>query len=385
MESHPSELRTYAMLAKPVSSSCNLRCEYCYYRDKNLSLHVDCGRMNHEILEAFIKQNLAMHGAEAVVEFAWHGGEPTLAGLDFFKEAVGLQEKYGKGRKIRNTLQTNGTLLTDEFCRFFKEKGFLIGISIDGPAEIHDRYRKNADGEGSFEKTMAGAALLQKHGVSFNTLTALNHFNAEYPLEVYRFLRSITDYMQFLPVVECYPTKYEENESQAFAAPPGIHSFRIKHPATPFSISGEQYGRFLLSVLKEWRDFDRGKKHIQIIDSTLSVLSGANASLCTHDALCGHSGSVEANGDVYSCDRYAFTDYAIGNIMEEELSSIMEKNRRFGMHKTYGLSDDCFQCPYVKLRFGGCPKDRLSGGKNYLCEGYKMFFREILRRQRGHN
>ena len=370
--------RSYAMLAKPVSSACNLRCEYCYYLEKNSFLNVSCGKMPREILEAFIIQNLEMHGADAVVEFAWHGGEPLLAGIDFFREATELQKKYGNGRKIRNTLQTNATLITDEICDFFKENDFLIGVSIDGPEHLHNKFLKTSDGKGSFEKTMEGIRLLKKHDVPFNTLTALNRENADHPVEVYSFLRELTDYMQFLPVVESEATEYELSEGQHFAAPPGIHSMKIRHPVRSFSILPEQYGYFLVAVLKEWIRLDRGTKHVQIIDAAMSLMETGHSPLCVHDPLCGHSGSVEANGDVYSCDRYAFPEYRLGNILEQPLADLMEKNRKFGMHKTYGLDEDCFECPYLKLCFGGCPKDRLFG-KNYLCEGYKIFFEHLNR------
>ncbi|MBE7009067.1 MAG: anaerobic sulfatase maturase [Ruminococcaceae bacterium] len=369
--------RTYAMLAKPVSGACNLRCEYCYYAGKESALGVGTSRMSDTVLEAYIRQSLAMHGKDARVEFAWHGGEPTLAGLTFYETVVRLQDRYGQGRHIVNTLQTNATLLTDELCRFFKAHGFLIGVSIDGPEELHNVYRKTAGGEGSFDKTMRGVELLQKHGVAFNTLTTVNRANQESPREVYAFLRSWTDWMQFLPVVECAPAVYETEEGQMFAAPPGIHGEKIKHPLMPFSVTPEGCGAFLCAVFDEWKRRDAGKKHVQIIDVTLGNLHGVPSSLCVHNPLCGHSGSVEANGDVYACDRYAFPAYRLGNLTETELGALMEANRAFGMHKTYGLPEDCLDCPYIRLCFGGCPKDRLWGNKNYLCDGYRTFFEHI--------
>ena len=365
------------MLAKPVSSACNLRCGYCYYLGKKSLLDVSCGIMPQEILEAFVCQNLEMHGRDAVVEFAWHGGEPTLAGTDFFREAVKLQKKYGKGRKILNTLQTNATLLTDEICDFFSENGFLIGVSIDGPEHLHNFYRKTESGEGAFQKTMEGIGLLKKHGVPFNTLTALNRENAAHPVEVYSFLRELTDHMQFLPVVESEASEYEISTGQHFAVPQGIHSSKVRHVIAPFSVLPEQYGSFLAAVLKEWSRTDRGTKHVQIIDAALSLMKTGHSPLCVHDALCGHSGCVEANGDVYSCDRYAFPEYLLGNITQQPLGELMEKNRQFGMHKTYGLAKECYECPYLKLCFGGCPKDRTADGKNILCEGYRAFFAEL--------
>ena len=375
--SQSNDTRTYAMLAKPVSSACNLRCEYCYYTGKESVLRVGTARMSDNVLEAYIRQSLAMHGQAARVEFAWHGGEPTLAGLPFYQKAVQWQRRYGQGRKIVNTMQTNATLLTDDFCRFFREQRFLIGVSIDGPEALHNAYRKTAGGQGSFAQTMAGIELLQKHGVPFNTLTTVNRKNQDHPKEVYAFLRGLTDWMQFLPVVESAPTEFEAEDGQLFAAPPGIHGVQMKHPVTDFSVTPKGYGTFLCAVFDAWKEKDAGRKHVQLIDVTLGNMNGIPSSLCVHNPLCGHSGSVEANGDVYACDRYAFPAYRLGNLMETELGELMEKNRAFGMHKMYGLPESCLDCPYIRLCFGGCPKDRLWGNKNYLCEGYQLFFRHM--------
>ena len=372
-----SDTRTYAMLAKPVSSACNLRCKYCSYMGKDHMLNIGAARMSDAVLEAFIRQSLSMHGQAARVEFAWHGGEPTLAGLAFYQRAVSLQRRYGRGRNIANTMQTNATLLTDDFCRFFKKEGFLIGVSVDGPEELHNTYRRTADGRGSFARTLRGMELLKKHGVSFNTLTTVNRVNQDHPGEVYAFLREWTDWMQFLPVVERVAAEYETAEGQLFAAPPGIHGVRIKHAVTPFSVTPEGYGAFLCAVADAWKARDAGNKHVQLIDVTLGNLRGVPSDMCVHNPLCGHSGSVEANGDVYACDRYAFPAYRLGNILETDLGALMESNRRFDMHKTYGLPDACLDCPDIRLCFGGCPKDRLWANRNYLCEGYRQFFRHI--------
>ena len=373
------DFRTYAMLIKPVSGACNLRCEYCYYAGKEKVLHAGTGRMSDRVLEACIRQCIAMHGRRAEIEFAWHGGEPTLAGPDFYERAVRLQKRYAQGRKIINTLQTNATLLTDEFCRFFKEYRFRIGVSIDGPEELHNTWRRTAAGAGSFADTLRGMELLKKHGVSFNTLTTVNRANQDKAKEVYTFLRKWTDWMQFLPVVESLPAEYEKEGGQLFAEPPGIHGIRIKHPLMPFSVTPEGYGAFLCTVFDEWKRQDENRKHVQIIDVTAGNLRGIPSGLCVHHPLCGHSGCVEVNGDVYACDRYAFPRYRLGNIMETDLGVLMERNRDFGMHKTYGLPEECLDCPYIRLCFGGCPKDRLWGNRNYLCEGYRAFFGHVLR------
>lgn len=370
--------RTYAMLAKPVSGACNLRCAYCYYAGKETLLGQGAGRMSHEALEAYIERSLAMHGRDAVVGFAWHGGEPTLAGLSFYEEAVRLERKHGRGRLVRNSMQTNATLLTDAWCRFFRDNDFAIGVSIDGPEALHNACRKGADGSGSFEAVMAGVRLLERHRVPFAALTTVNRFNMEHPLEVYRFLRELTDYIQFLPVVEALPTAFEAEAGQRLATPPGIHALGLTHPTASFSVTPEGYGGFLCAVWDEWLGRDAGRVHVQLFDVALGHLQGLPSALCVHDPLCGHSGCVEANGDVYACDRYAFPAYRLGNLTRRPLGELMEENRAFGMHKTCGLPQECLDCPYVRLCFGGCPKDRLSGGRNYLCDGYRRFFARVV-------
>lgn len=367
--------RTYAMMIKPVSGTCNLHCTYCYYAGKKELLNIQASVMPHEVLESFTCQNIAMHGKNAVIEFAWHGGEPLLAGINFFRDAVELQKKYGNERKILNTLQTNGTLLNDEFCEFFKENNFLLGVSIDGSKKFHDVYREN-----SFDEAARGIELLKKYKIPFNTLTAVNNINSQYPKEIYFFLREFTDYIQFLPVVEFLPSEYEFSDDLNFAMPSGIYSSKRREDKkiTFFSVKPKQWGIFLLKIFELWLEYDINKKHVQIIDAALENLKGVPCSLCVHNPLCGHSGCVEANGDLYSCDRYAFPSYYLGNILDTELKKLMALNKEFGFHKTYGLSEECFYCPYIKLCFGGCPKDRIYG-KNYLCEGYKLFFDGIKR------
>lgn len=353
------------MMIKPVSSRCNLHCDYCYYSGKLESLSAE-HVMSHEVLEEFTKDNIVMHGRNAVIEFAWHGGEPLLAGLDFFRDALNLQKRYGEGRKILNTLQTNATLLDDSFCEFFRENNFLLGVSIDGPEEIHNIYRND-----SFSRVMKGIELLRKHNVTFNTLTAVNNINSKYPRELYFFLRELTGCMQFLPVVESL------NTNGRLSQPSGLYASLGEKNIASFSVEANQWGKFLCEILELWIKYDSGRKHVQLIDSCIENMKGIPCSLCVHNPLCGHSGCVESNGDVYSCDRYAFHSYYLGNIMNTNLKILMDMNKEFGMHKTYGLNESCFECPYIKLCFGGCPKDRMTDGKNYLCEGYMMFFSAI--------
>jgi uncharacterized protein len=375
--------RTYAIIAKPIGAACNLRCRYCYYLEKKDLMAQKDKLMSELVLEAYIRQNLAIHGQNADVEFAWHGGEPTLAPLDFYKKALAFQDQYGSGRSIRNTLQTNATLLTDSWCEFFAAHNFLIGVSIDGNTVLHDAYRLDLRG-GTFDQTMNGLKLLQKHGVSYNTLTTVNAINSKHPRDVYLFLREISDFMQFLPVVECLPASYEAATGQHFAMPAGIHSPAMKHPLTNFSVTADDYGSFLCTVFDLWKQHDIGKKHVQVIESTLANLNHQPAGVCVHEAICGHAGVIEKNGDLFCCDRYAFEAYKLGNILDTPLGELMEKNRQFGMNKTMGLPDECLDCEHIRLCFGGCPKDRFllskdgQNGKNYLCEGYRHFFEHIL-------
>lgn len=374
--------RTYAIIAKPIGAACNLRCHYCYYLEKQDMMVQKPHLMSDLVLKTYIQQNLAMHGQNAIVEFAWHGGEPTMVPRDFYKRALAYQRQYGVGRKIRNTLQTNATLLTDSWCEFFATHNFLLGVSIDGNADLHDRYRQDHHG-GTFSQTINGIKLLQKHGVPYNTLTTVNAVNSKFPQDVYLFLRELTDYMQFLPVVECLPAPYEAASGQRFAMPAGIHSATLKHPLTDFSVTANDYGSFLCTVFDLWKQHDMGKKYVQIFESTLANLNNQPAGVCVHEALCGHAGVLEVNGDLYSCDRYAFEAYRLGNILHTPLAELMESNRQFGMHKIMGLPDECLTCDHIRLCFGGCPKDRFllskdgQNGKNYLCAGYYKFFEYV--------
>ena len=365
-----ADTRTYAIMAKPVGARCNQRCDYCYYLDKPAGAVMD-----DSLLEEYTRQVIAVHGQDAEIEFAWHGGEPTLAGKNFFEKALALQEKYGKGRHIRNSLQTNATLLDDGLCRLFANHGFLLGVSVDGPDELHDRYRGS-----SFKRVMEGIELLHRHRIPFNTLTAVHAANWNHPERVYAFLRGVTDHMQFLPV-------YEQEEGLRFAQPPGVysHSPRIGRPAAAFSLKPDGFGRFMCGILDAWKRQDIGKKFVQLFETTIGLALGRKGGFCTHDAICGHCACVLENGDVYCCDRYCYENYRLGNIRTEPLAVLLEKNREFGLYKTYGLTDKCYNCKYVKLCFGGCPKDRVraadvgEGNQNYLCESYRRFFATFMK------
>ena len=381
---HNDDFRHYAIEVKPIGAACNLRCEYCYYLGKGSGHAATPALMSDDVLESYVRQVIEIHGRYAEIEFAWHGGEPTLCGVPFFERAMALQRKYGEGRKILNTLQTNGTLLTDEWCQFFRDYHFRIGLSIDGPEHLHNIYRKDAHGEGTFSRTMHGLELLQKHGVEFNTLTTVNAANADHAKEVYAFLREFSDFMQFLPVVESLP----QNGNGNVALPPGIYSHQPQRLA-PFSVPAEAYGKFLCTILDEWgRHQDVGRKFVQVFEATLGNMTRRPAGLCVHEAVCGHCGVIEKNGDLYRCDRYVFPEYRIGNILQAQLHDMMQTNRRFGEYKLDSLPSACLHCDVADLCFGGCPKDRLDERmtlngperRNYLCPGYRLFFRYFKQR-----
>ena len=339
------DLRHYAIEVKPIGAACNLRCQYCYYLAKGGGHAAGPSLMTDEVLENYIRQVIDIHGRYAEIEFAWHGGEPTMCGIPFFERAMALQQKYGEGRQILNTLQTNGTLLTDEWCQFFRNHQFRIGISIDGPEHLHNIYRKDARGE------------------------------------VYQFLRSFSNYMQFLPVVESLPLN---DSHKNVALPPGIYSHQPRNLA-PFSVQPEAYGKFLCTIFDEWSRRDVGRKYVQVIEAAIGNLTHRPAGLCVHESVCGHCGVIEKNGDLYRCDRYVFPEYRIGNILQGSLHDMMQTNRKFGEYKLDSLPSACLHCDVAHLCFGGCPKDRLveritlngPERRNYLCPGYKMFFRYI--------
>lgn len=378
---HPNDYRCYAIEVKPIGSVCNLRCTYCYYLGKKH--HTHHRPMSNEVLERYISQVTAIHGSKAEIEFAWHGGEPTLCGIDFFERAVALQRKYASGRRVLNTLQTNGTLLDNDWCRFFADNDFRIGISIDGPQHLHDRYRKDAAGRGTFSRVMNAIEMLRKAGVQYNTLTTVNATNADCGAEVYRFLRTVSDYMQFLPVLECV------GEDGDVALPPGIYSSApAKAPqVAPFSVSAEGYGKFLCDVFDCWKRGDVGRKFVQTFEAAVGNLTHRPAGLCVHEGVCGHCAAIESDGDVFRCDRYVFDEYRIGNIMRRPLYDMMESNRNFGMYKVDSLSQRCLHCDVVEMCFGGCPKDRIDTQltlygeerDNHLCAGYRRFFRYFKR------
>jgi uncharacterized protein len=307
---------------------------------------------------------------------AWQGGEPTLMGVDFYRQAIRLQEKYRRpGMTFENTMQTNGTLLDDEWCRFFKENNYLIGISIDGPARLHDAYRVDKGGAPTFDKVMRGLRLLQKHGVEYNILTTVNRHNADHPLEVYRFLRDEagTSWIQFIPVVER-------------VNPDGHSLTQSGERVSPRSVRPEQLGRFLIQVFEEWVHNDVGRIFVQTFEASLrNWMRLPSSGMCVFDQTCGYGLALEHNGDLYSCDHFVEPDFLIGNIKEEHMLQLVgsQQQFQFGQHKRSGLPRYCRECPVEFACHGECPKNRFTrtpdgeAGLNYLCAGYKAFFQRV--------
>lgn len=371
-------------MAKPIGPICNLDCTYCYYLEKeNLFPKGENFRMSPEVLETYIRQYIASQQTLEVT-FAWQGGEPTLLGLDYFKQVVELQRRHAGGRKINNTLQTNGTRLNEEWCRFFKAHDFLIGLSIDGPRELHDAHRKSKSGGPTFDLVSQGMQQLKDHGVEFNTLTVVSRTNVSSPLEVYDFLReSGSGYIQFIPLVERLPTPSAAVAGLDFAEPP--EPDQQESAVTDWSVPAEAYGDFLTTIFDAWVRRDVGRVFVQMFDVSLGIWSGHGPGLCLFLPDCGEALAIEHNGDVYSCDHFVYPKYRIGNVMNESLATMVNsvQQREFGGAKAAQLPKFCRDCDVRFACHGECPKHRFiktpdgEPGLNYLCVGYKKFFRHI--------
>lgn len=362
------------VLAKPTGAICNLACSYCFFLEKELLYPGSKFRMTDEVLESYTRQLIKAHSSSQVT-VAWQGGEPTLMGIDFYRRAIKLQEKYRKpGMTFENTMQTNGTLLDDEWCQFFKENNFLIGISIDGPQEIHDSYRVDKKGQGTFGKVMRGLRLLQKYDVEYNVLTTINRINADHPLEIYRFLRdeARTDWIQFIPVVNKVDDK-------------GRVIYQKGSSVSSHSVLPEQFGSFLSRIFDEWVRNDVGRIFVQTFEASARRWLGLPSGMCVFEETCGIGLALEHNGDLYSCDHFVEPDYLLGNIMENEILELAasEKQYRFGQNKRDSLPLVCRQCDVLFACKGECPRNRFlttpagEQGLNYLCEGWKAFFHHI--------
>lgn len=371
--------RPLYIMTKPVGAICNLACDYCYYLEKS-KLYQESPKhiMSDELLEKFIKEYIESQTMPQVL-FTWHGGETLMRPLSFYQKAMELQRKYARGRTIDNCIQTNGTLLNDEWCRFFHDNNWLVGVSIDGPQEFHDEYRKNKQGKPSFMKVMQGINLLNKHRVEWNALAVVNDFNADYPLDFYHFFKEIgCRYIQFTPIVERI---FRHDDGRHLAAVEEGNNEKL----ADFSVTPEQWGNFLCTIFDEWVKNDVGEYFIQLFDATLANWVGEQPGVCSLAKTCGHAGVMEFNGDVYSCDHFVFPQYKLGNVYSKTLVEMMysDKQQQFGRNKFDSLPSQCKECQYLFACNGECPKNRFcktaSGepGLNYLCKGYYQYFDHV--------
>lgn len=372
---------SFHVMAKPIGPVCNLNCKYCFYLEKeNLYPGNHSWAMSDHILESYIRQYIEAQAAPTIT-FAWQGGEPTLLGIAYFQKVVELQRQYAQGKCIENAFQTNGTLLNDRWAEFLKENGFLVGVSIDGPRELHDCYRVNKGSQATFDAVVAGIGYLRKHDVDFNTLTVVHRRNSSQPLDVYRFLREIgSGYMQFIPVVERIATS---------PGPDGLHlispAWRDAAEVSEWSVESLQFGKFLCEIFDEWVRRDVGRYFVQIFDVALESWYGMPQGLCVFRETCGAALALEHNGDLYSCDHYVYPENRLGNIMEDPLLSMITspKQGRFGTLKRTSLPGYCRRCEVRFACNGECPKHRFlqtpdgEPGLNYLCAAYKLFFSHI--------
>ena len=368
----------YVML-KPAGAHCNLACKYCYYLEKN-NLYQNSHRhlMSDEILEQFTREYIEAQTMPQVL-FTWHGGEPLMRSIDFYKKALALQKKYAHGKQIDNVIQTNGTLLTDEWCEFFAKNHWLVGISIDGPQEYHDHYRVTPAGKPSWEKVMQGISLLKKHRVEWNAMAVVNAYNAEHPLEFYHFFRDNgCQYLQFTPIVERL-TEHEDGRTLASLADDR------EIPLADASVTPQQWGNFLCTIFDDWVRHDVGKTFVEIFDCTLANWMGVLPGICAYSKECGHAGVMEHNGDVYSCDHFVFPEYKLGNIREQSLIDMLygEKQQAFSRLKHTSLPHQCKECDMEFACHGECPKNRFEKDKygepglNYLCQGYYQYYSHV--------
>ncbi len=374
------------VVAKPMGPMCNLDCEYCFYLEKQALFGPDEQyRMTDKVLSAFIRSYVTAQPTP-LVEFVWQGGEPTLLGMDFFRRVIELQRPFAHHREIRNSLQTNGTILNDEWCHFMKKYNFMVGISLDGPKEIHDRYRRDRKGNGTFERVMKALRLLQKHKVEYNLLACVARDTAERPLDVYRFFRDEgVEFIQFTPVVERMPDERSKRRGLRMSGPALLRGEAQGTQVTSWTVEPRKYGDFLIAIYEEWVRHDVGKVFVMNFEWALNAWIGNPSPVCIHAERCGRSVVMEHNGDVYACDHCVYPEYKLGNICTDNLLHMVGKSAQsdFGAAKETALPRWCWECKVLAACGGGCPKHRFERtyydepGLHYLCEGYKKFFLHI--------
>ncbi len=374
------------VVAKPIGPACNLNCEYCFYLEKQALFGPgEQYRMSDKVLSAFITNYITSQPTPEVA-FVWQGGEPTLLGIDFFKRVVELQLPFARLKTISNSLQTNGTLLTDEWCAFLKKNNFAVGISLDGPKEVHDRYRRDRAGKGTFDQVMLGLRLLQKHKVEYNVLASVARETARHPLNVYRFFKDEgVEFIQFSPVVERTAGACSAQGGLRLAGPASLDREETQTEVTPWSVLPEDYGDFLIAIYDEWVRHDVGTVFVMNFEWALNAWIGNPSPVCIHAEQCGRSLVLEHNGDVYACDHCVFPEYRLGNVLADALPVLAERSLQsgFGVSKESSLPRWCRECNVLAACRGGCPKHRFEmsnyrePGMQYLCPGYRKFFMHI--------
>ena len=379
----------FHMLSKPTGAACNLDCKYCFFLSKDALYPNDRLRMSDDVLERYIKQLLESHQTPTVT-VAWQGGEPTLMGVDFYRRSIEYVRKHRRpGQQVQYTFQTNGVLIDDEWAAFFKQHDVLIGLSVDGPRQLHDAYRVTKGGQGTFDQVMRGLDHLRRHDVRFNILCTVNAANGDHGRDVYRFFRNQlhAEWMQFIPIIERATPDTLPIANLGWSARPGGQRLLYTQSGslvTDRSVRPEQYGRFLIDIFEEWVRKDVGRVYVQMFDVTLEAYFGSYK-LCIHAPTCGYGPAIEHNGDVYSCDHYVEPGYRLGNIAETHMLDLVASpnQRKFGLDKQATLTKQCLECDVRFLCNGGCPKDRFASsrdgepGHNYLCSGLKAFFDHV--------
>ena len=369
-------------MAKPAGPACNLDCGYCFYTEKEALFGGGSQRMSEDVLEAYTIANCRQSPQEIV--FAWQGGEPTLLGIDFFRRALALQSQHANGKRITNTIQTNGTLLDDEWCKFFAENDFLVGLSLDGPAEIHDRYRVDREGNPTHARVMKALGCLKRHGVKYNVLACVGNVSSKHPDEIYAFFKEASvQYIQFIPIVERLPDHAARDHGLKLGMPPSGDGGSLE--VTEWTAQPEAYGDFLISVFDSWVRSDVGNIFVMHFEWAFSTWMGYEAPTCRFAPRCGRSFIMEYNGDVYACDHYVYPEYRLGNIRSDSLAAMAGSGAQlsFGAAKEDRLPGSCRQCQWLIHCRGGCPKHRfmvaLNGDHdlNYLCPGYTKYFSHI--------
>lgn len=375
----------FHIMAKPIGPACNLNCTYCYYLEKTVLFPGQKKplKMPDHVLETFIQKYITSQDVPEV-SFVWQGGEPTLLGIDFFRKVIKLQNRWADGKNITNAIQTNGTRLNDKWCQFLSENRFLVGLSIDGPKEIHDRYRVDKAGKGTFKGVYRSLKMLQKHQAAVNALTCITRAGAGRALDVYGFLKGEgIQFIQFIPVVERAADETAQKHGLKLAAPPELYTEAAHTETTPWSIEPEAYGEFLVQVFDQWVKNDVGAVHVMNFEAALGAWMGLDAVTCVYARQCGRSLVIEHNGDIYACDHFVYPDSRIGYIMEDEPGELLRSpfQAAFGRRKEDALPGGCRECDVLFACRGECPKHRFcktkngEPGLNYLCKGYQRFFR----------